>query len=63
VEQHWTETVQAAVLGIGCVGLYYVAVGGLAMLIESVKSIKVRGRENARVETVRAVEGHQVEAA
>lgn len=41
---HWTEVVQAAVLGIGCIGLFYGGVFGLVMLIEAVRSIKVRGR-------------------
>ena len=42
---HWTEVVYAAVLGIGCVGLfYYAVVVGLVMLVEAVRSIRLRGR-------------------
>ncbi len=41
---HWTEVVYAAVLGIGCVGLFYAGVVGLVMLIEAVRSIRLRGR-------------------
>ncbi|MBL7062519.1 MAG: hypothetical protein ISS54_07275 [Dehalococcoidia bacterium] len=58
---HWTEVVYAAVLGIGCVGLFYAGVVGLVMLIEAVRSIRLRGRENARERRIKAVEGRQGE--
>jgi hypothetical protein len=56
---HWTELVYAAVLGIGCVGVFYAGVFGLVMLIEVVRSIKVRSGENARETRTKPVERQQ----
>ena len=56
---HWTEVVYAAVLGIGCIGLYYAGGVGLVMLIEAARSIRLRGRETARDRKTKAVEGQQ----
>ena len=57
MESHWTEVVQAAVLGIGCIGLFYGGVFGLVMLIEAVRSIRLRSRENAHETRTKPVEG------
>jgi len=54
MESHLTEVVYAAVLGIGCVGLYYAGVVGLVMLAEAVRSIRLRGRESARERKTKA---------
>ena len=61
MESHWTEVVQAAVLGIGCIGLFYGGVFGLVMLIEAGRSIRLRSRENAHETRTKPVEGQQGE--